>query len=371
MLIVKAVFWFAYILLAYIYFGYPFLTASVRAFRSGRGKLAQVTNPIEKYQEAYDLISGKVKSDKRVIAVLFEYDKITEINRVMLLKNDYKKIAGKVGLSIIGSGNFTKSILLPNLSKIRESIDLLGIASQSGGSAGVIANKYGFVYSTSDYKKILDDPDTDLIFVTATHNLHAPMAKEILKSGKDVFIEKPLAINLEQVKELIKAKEEYKCRVMVGFNRRFSPLTQWIKQSLGSQVPFIISYRINAGPVPINHWINDPDVGGGRIIGEVCHFIDFMIYMFSSYPLNVYGSCISMKDSGFLSLDNCVFNIKFENGSIGNIIYESIGPEILPKERVEILGMDFAGLIVTLLGDSFIKEENLLESVYLPRIKVF
>ena len=308
--------------------------------------------PIEKYREAYDLILGRVKSDKRVIAVMFEYSKDVEIKKITFLKDNYKKIPGKVGVSIIGSGNFTKSTLLPNLSKLKEEVDLLGISSQSGGSAGVIANRYRFKYATSDYREILQDPQTDLIFITVPHNLHASIASEALRGGKDVFVEKPLAINLDQLKEIVKAKEESGRRVMVGFNRRFSPLTQWIRDLLGNKLPLIISYRINAGIVPAHHWINDPDVGGGRIIGEVCHFIDFMIYMFNSQPLRVFGSCVRKDHGDFLPFDNCAFNIEFENGSVGNIIYESIGPEVLPKERVEILGDNFGGII-----DNFIRAE--------------
>ena len=308
--------------------------------------------PIEKYREAYDLILGKVKSDKKVIAVMFEYSKDVEIKKITFLKDNYKKIPGKVGVSIIGSGNFTKSTLLPNLSKLKEEVDLLGISSQSGGSAGVIANRYRFKYATSDYREILQDPQTDLIFITVPHNLHASIASEALRGGKDVFVEKPLAINLDQLKEIVKAKEESGRRVMVGFNRRFSPLTQWIRDLLGNKLPLIISYRINAGIVPAHHWINDPDVGGGRIIGEVCHFIDFMIYMFNSQPLRVFGSCVRKDHGDFLPFDNCAFNIEFENGSVGNIIYESIGPEVLPKERVEILGDNFGGII-----DNFIRAE--------------
>lgn len=308
--------------------------------------------PIDKYQEAYDLISGKKKSDKRVIATLFEYDKTIDVKKVVFLKKNYEKVTHKVGISVVGAGNFTKSTLLPNLSKLKDKVDLVGIASSSGGSAGALAKKYGFAYSTSDYRKILNDPNTDLVFVTVPHNLHTLIAIEILKNGKDLFVEKPLAINIEQLNDIIKAHSDFEKRVMVGFNRRFSPLTRWIKQSIGNQTPFIISYRVNAGAVPRNHWINDPDIGGGRIIGEACHFVDFMIYMFNSYPATVYGSCARVNDSEFLSIDNCVFNIKFENGSVGNIIYESIGDETLSKERIEIYAVNFAGVI-----DNFIRVE--------------
>lgn len=307
---------------------------------------------IEDYQKAYDLISGRTKSNLKPIAILFEYDKNIEKKQVVYLKQSYQKVTGKVGVSIIGAGNFTKSTLLTNISKLKESVDLVGIASSSGGSAGVLAKKYNFAYSTSDDQTILTDNGTDLVFITVPHNLHAQMAIEALENGKDVFVEKPLAINLEQLKKVTEAKKESGKRIMVGFNRRFAPLTRWIKQSIGNITPSIVTYRVNAGNVPLTSWINDPDVGGGRIIGEICHFVDFMIYLFNSYPSVVYGDSAKIQSKEFLSVDNCIFTIKFENGAVGNIIYDSVAPETLSKERIEILGVGFAGVI-----DNFVRGE--------------
>jgi polar amino acid transport system substrate-binding protein len=309
--------------------------------------------PIEKYKEAYDLVSGKKKADKPIIAILFKYDTaVNDIARTVNLKNDYKKSSDKIGISIIGAGNFTKFTLMPNLLKLKDKFSLIGISSYGGSTATILAKKYGFVYSTSDYKKIVEDSDTDLVFITVPHNLHVPIAVELLKAGKDVFVEKPLAINIEQLKDIIKVKQDTGKRVMVGFNRRFSSLTQWERKQFGSQVPYIITYRVNAGTVPLNHWINDPNVGGGRIIGEVCHFVDYLIYMFNSYPITVYGKCVDMNNEEFLAVDNCMFTLEFENGSIGNIIYESVGDKVFPKERIEIYANKFVGVI-----DNFAKAE--------------
>jgi len=302
--------------------------------------------PIEKNKEAYNLVSGKKSTDKPIIAILFKYKTSTkDIKRTVNLKNDYKVMNNGIDISVVGAGNFTKSTLMPNLSKFKGKISLRGVSSYGGSSAAILAKKYGFAYSTSDYKKIAEDSDTDLVFITVPHNLHVPIAKELLKSGKDVFIEKPLAINIEQIKEIIKFRQDTGKRVMVGFNRRFSPLVQWERKQLDSQMPGIIIYRVNAGSVPIDHWINDPNVGGGRIIGEVCHFVDYLIYMFGSYPKEVYGKCVNMHNKEFLAVDNCVFALEFENGSIGNIVYESIGNKAFPKERIEIYANNFVGII--------------------------
>ncbi len=310
--------------------------------------------PIEQAKHVYSIISGKIKTDKQVIAILFKYDALTEkgAERTIYLKNDYKKLDSKIGVSIIGAGNFTKSTLLPNLKKFKSEISLMGISSYSGSSAAVLAKKYDFSYSTSDYKKIAKDSYTNLVFITVPHNLHVPIAIEVLNSDKDVFVEKPLAINFEQLKEIVKVKQNTKRRIMVGFNRRFSPLTQWIKNQLGSQVPRVITYRVNAGPVPLSHWINNPDIGGGRIVGEVCHFVDYLIFMFNSYPVEVFGNCANIDNKDFLSIDNCSFILKFENGAIGNIIYESIGDKSFSKERIEIFADNFAGVL-----DNFIRAE--------------
>ncbi len=308
--------------------------------------------PIEKAKHVYSIISGKTKADKQIIAILFKYDVLTEkgTKRTVYLKNDYKKIDSKIGVSIIGAGNFTKSTLLPNLKKFKNEISFMGVSSYSGSSAAVLAKKYDFSYSTSDYNKIAEDSDTNLVFITVPHNLHVPIAIEVLNSDKDVFVEKPLAINFEQLKEIFKVRQNTEKRIMVGFNRRFSPLTQWIKNQLGSQVPRVITYRINAGPVPLSHWINNPDIGGGRIVGEVCHFVDYLIFMFDSYPDEVFGDCANIDSKDFLSIDNCSFVLKFENGAIGNIIYESIGDKSFSKERIEIFADNFAGVI-----DNFIR----------------
>ena len=309
--------------------------------------------PIEKAKEAYDLVSGKKKADKPIIAILFKYDTAAkDIKRIIDLKSNYKKVDNGIGISVVGAGNFTKSTLMPNLSKFKGKISLRGVSSYRGSSAAILAKKYGFAYSTSDYKKVSEDPDTDLAFITVPHNLHVPIAKELLKSGKDVFVEKPLAINIDQLKEIIKVRQDTGKRVMVGFNRRFAPLTKWERKQLGSQIPRIITYRVNAGPLPIDHWINDPNVGGGRIIGEVCHFVDYLTYMFGSYPKEVYGKCANINNKEFLAADNCVFTLEFENGSIGNIIYESIGDKAFPKERIEIYADNFVGII-----DNFARAE--------------
>jgi predicted dehydrogenase/threonine dehydrogenase-like Zn-dependent dehydrogenase len=310
--------------------------------------------PIEEYEKAYNIISGKEKSDKPVIAILFKYDRNSkDIKRTINLKNEYEKPTDKIGISVIGAGNFTKSTLMPNLLKLKDKISLRGVSSYGGSSAAILAKKYSFAYSTSDYEKVAGDSYTDLVFITVPHNLHVPIAKELLKDSKDVFVEKPLAINIEQLKEIIKIRQDSGKRVMVGFNRRFSPLTQWERKQLGSQIPRIITYRVNAGPVPVDHWINDPNVGGGRIIGEVCHFIDYLIYMFGSYPTEVYGKCANIDNKEFLSIDNCIFTLEFENGSIGNIIYESIGDKVFPKERIEIYANNFVGAI-----DNFVRAET-------------
>ncbi len=310
--------------------------------------------PLEKSGEAYKIISGKKKTDKPVIAILFKYEGGNKgsTSNVIYFKQNYRKRNDKIGVSVIGAGNFTKATLMPNLVKLKGEISLEGISSYGGNSAAILARKYNFIYVTSDYKKIAEDENTDLVFITVPHNLHVPVAKEMLESGKDVFVEKPLAINIDQLKEIIKVSQSTGKRIMVGFNRRFSPLTQWIKRYFGSQTPRIITYRVNAGPVPTHHWINDPNVGGGRIIGEVCHFVDYLIYMFNSYPKEVYGKHTIIDNKDFLNADNSVFTLQFENGSIGNIIYESIGDKALPKERIEIYANNFAGVI-----DNFIRGE--------------
>jgi len=238
-------------------------------------------------------------------------------------------------IGIIGSGNFTKMTLLPSL-KVSGAY-FKYIASAGGLTSKTLAKKYNFDFSTTDYKKVINDNDIDLVIITTRHDLHANMVTETLASGKNVFVEKPLALNVRELNKVIESFQSTSNSVSlnVGFNRRFSPFTQKMKKLLGSNPPPMnIIATFNAGFIPANVWVQDMQIGGGRIIGEACHFIDLMIYLTESHVKEVMMSALGTAPSE--NTDNAIITLKFENGSQGVINYLSNGNKAYSKERIEI-----------------------------------
>src|SRR5690606_36072548 len=216
-------------------------------------------------------------------------------------------------LGIIGAGNFTKMTMLPALKKANASIKT--IASSGGLSGTTLAKKYGIAQSTTDYQSILQDEEIDAVMITTRHNSHAPLIVESLKSAKHVFVEKPLAINREQLDDVTRAYQELpkpsNASITVGYNRRFSPHIQAIKKALGKDPGVMnINATMNAGFIPRDVWVHDMQVGGGRIIGEACHYIDLCIYLTGSLITTV---CMNaMGTSPEENTDNASILLRFE-----------------------------------------------------------
>ncbi len=297
-------------------------------------KLITHTFEIDKAPEAYEMVTDNPKKEK-YLGIIFNYPQNEKKYRNVVVKN---KIINKekIGVGLIGSGNFARSVILPNLTKI-EDFELIGLSTSGSTSAGQTIKKYNFKYSTTDYKKLLEDKDINLIIISTPHNTHAKFVIEALDAGKHVYVEKPLAINMEQLEKIKEAYERNDQHLIVGFNRRFSPFAKWIKEQLQTdKYTTIIQYTINAGEIPKDHWINDPNVGGGRIIGEVCHFVDFCQYLTGSKIKNVVTQTVNSNSEKYINNDNISMNITFENGSLANIIYTSMGPKSYPKENVKI-----------------------------------
>lgn len=289
---------------------------------------------IDKAPNAYEMITDNPNKEK-YLGVVFNYPENKGKEKNIILKDKIKK-QGKIGVGLIGSGNFARSVILPNISKFKD-FELVGVSTGGSTSAGQTTKKYDFKYSTTDYKKLLEDKEIDLIIIATPHNTHSKFIIEALDSGKHVYTEKPLAINEEQLEKVKEAYERNNQHVIVGFNRRFSPFAKWIKEKLQTnKFTSLIQYTINAGEIPKDHWINDPSVGGGRIIGEGCHFIDFCQYLVGSNIKKVIKTSINSNSEKYINNDNISINIEFENGSIANIIYTSMGPKSYPKENVRV-----------------------------------
>lgn len=295
--------------------------------------------PLADYQKIY----GNIGSSS-AIASLLKYPDAENIHpqqTVQLKSVDFSKSKGVIG--IIGAGNFTKMTMLPALKG--SGAHFKYIASKGGVSGTALAKKYGFSHSTSNYTEILQDAEVDLVCITTRHNLHAGMAIEALKAGKHVFVEKPLALNTAELDAVIAAQQAFGKTLTVGFNRRFSPHALKIKQQL-SDAPIHLTATMNAGFIPPNVWVHDLKIGGGRIVGEACHFIDLMVYLTGSKVSAVCMSALGKNPEE--NTDNASILLRFENGSNGVVNYFSNGSKAYAKERVEVFSQER-----TLILDNF------------------
>lgn len=288
---------------------------------------------IDNFQAVYGDI-GKTHS----IASIFKYpvsEKEADVlnHTITMSKSDLSASKGVVG--VIGAGNFTKMTMLPALKNTGASLRV--IASSTGVTGTSLAKKFGFINSTTDYRQILDDKNVDTVIITTKHNSHAKFVNEALIANKNVFVEKPLALNDEQLQSIIDTYNSVTGvkSLMVGFNRRFSPHTQAIMKSLGNNpCPININLTMNAGFIPREVWVHDMSVGGGRIIGEACHYIDLCVFLTGSKVTSVCMS--SMGDNPQANTDNASILLKFKNGSNAVVNYFSNGSKAYSKERIEV-----------------------------------
>jgi polar amino acid transport system substrate-binding protein len=241
----------------------------------------------------------------------------------------------------LGAGSFAQGFLLPHLQRVKD-ISLVAVCTGNGLNAANAARSFGFQVATTDPKEILGTGSINTVFIAARHNFHAPYTIEALKAGKHVFVEKPLALTADELDAIGRAYQSAARStkspiLMVGFNRRFAPHVQHVKRFFENAVgPYVIQYRVNAGFIPITHWARDPVEGGGRIVGEVCHFVDLMQYVTGSTPLRVFAEPLSAAAGTMAEDDSIVVTLKFQDGSLGTITYQANGDPSMPKERIEI-----------------------------------
>jgi predicted dehydrogenase/threonine dehydrogenase-like Zn-dependent dehydrogenase len=252
--------------------------------------------------------------------------------------------AAPQGIGLIGGGRFTKNLLLPALKKVGGG-PLVGVATTTGATAAHIAAKFRFAYATTDYQELLRDAAIGRVMITTRHNLHGPLVREALAAGKDVFVEKPLCLTEAELAQIEAAYRPGRF-LMVGFNRRFAPLAQQVKAFLsGRTTPLVMTYRVNAGYIPNESWVHDPEAGGGRLAGEVCHFLDFLVFMADSKPAQVSATCIAGAMGKYRPDDNLAITLTFKDGSLGTIIYTTKGPKAFSRERFEVFCEDSAAVI--------------------------
>ena len=293
--------------------------------------------PIAEADRAYQLISGDVQEPN--LGVVLNYDPEAEVVRKISLGAApvVRKSEKSIVLGVIGAGGYVPAMLLPHFKT--EGVEFRSIATASGISAHDVGKRFGFAYAVSSTDEVLDDADVNLVVVGTRHDLHAELARKALERNKHVFVEKPLALNDDELDSVMAAAESSTGKLMVGFNRRFSPLAQRAKEFFnGRDTPLSILYRVNAGRIPKEHWTQNADEGGGRIVGEVCHFVDLMQYLTGASPVTVFAESVSAKSSKTVDADSVFITLRFADGSNGTIAYLSEGDKGLAKERVEIFG---------------------------------
>lgn len=302
--------------------------------------------PIEEGERAYELITGK----DPYLGVLISYpgEALPVQKRVLNLATKTAKINTDemLAVGVLGAGNFALSTFLPAIKKAG-GVAPIGIVSASGVSAAYAARRFGFGFSASDPQTLLDDPAINIIAILTRHNLHAEFILKALNAGKHVYCEKPLAINTEQLNEISQVlKVEGKPLLALGFNRRFAPLATQLKVFIDRRhEPLFAHYRVNANRLPAEHWLVDPMVGGGRIIGEGCHFIDFLTFLVGENPVEVTAQ--KLPDGGVYSEDNVIITFRYPDGSLGVVSYLANGDKSFSKEYLEI----FSGGRIGVLND--------------------
>jgi len=288
---------------------------------------------LTKTGDAYKLITGEV--NEPYTGVVLKYDTQRELEtRVPLAKQTETQDAVRIGM--LGAGGYAKGVLLPQFKAAGAGFQ--SIATATGLTAREVGARFNFKFCASSADEVIRDESVNLIVIATRHASHAELAQQALTAGHHVFVEKPLAVNDEQLDSLLAAAANARGQLMIGFNRRFSPLGMAAKDFFaGCDVPLSISYRINAGRVPRTHWVNDQNEGG-RIIGEVCHFIDFMHFLTGALTTRVYAEAIGGRNANVTDEDSIFITLKLADGSNGSIAYLAEGDSALPKERIEIFG---------------------------------
>ncbi|HEV3467978.1 MAG TPA: bi-domain-containing oxidoreductase [Pyrinomonadaceae bacterium] len=298
--------------------------------------------PVEEGARAYDIITGRAAEP--YLGVLLEYDTAREVETSVRLGADAKVVEGRavkgqsaVRVGLIGAGSYATRMLLPHFKAA--GAEFLSIATASGVSAVNVGRQFGFRSCASGAEEVVAEEGVNLVVIATRHDSHARLARLALGAGRHVFVEKPLALSEEELEGVLDAARRAQGLLTVGFNRRFSPLAVRAKEFFAAHGgPLSIVYRVNAGRVPRGHWTQDPREGGGRIVGEVCHFVDLCQFWTGAHVTRVYAESVASRDAHVTEEDNVVITLRFADGSNASVAYVAEGDRSLPKERAELFG---------------------------------
>jgi predicted dehydrogenase len=289
-------------------------------------------------ERATDAYAALRRDGTKPLIVLLQYPERSNKAESSLAVPHLKPRTGAIGVAIIGAGSFAQGIHLPNLAKLPRTFRLRAVMNRTGSTAAAIAKKYGAELATTDYADVLEDPAVDLVFICTRHDLHAPLVKRALDAGKHVFVEKPLAVDRQQLEAVRSSveKEGGGRLLMTGFNRRFSPAAIAASELLaGRTAPLMINYRMNAGFIPSDHWVHGSE-GGGRNIGEACHIYDLFNYFTRARVRDVSARGIRSASPQWHGNDNFVATVQYDDGSVCTLLYCALGHRSYPKEQMEI-----------------------------------
>jgi predicted dehydrogenase len=303
--------------------------------------------PIEQAEQAYELLTAEQPA-RRPFGVLLDYPVERPGGRGEPLKTErtqrqraQRRSSPRIG--VVGAGSFARATLLPALRQA--GADLVAVSTESGLSAADVAERFGFRRTAADPSSIIEDGSLDAVVVATRHSSHATLAAQALRAGKSVFVEKPLALDARGVEEVEAALADANGILMVGFNRRFAPLARRLREALGGVGGQVISVRVNAGPLPADHWLHDLEEGGGRLVGESCHFVDLIAHLAPGRIVAVHAYAVLDLARPLEASDSVVAVLRFDSGSVGSLVYTGAGDQRLAKERIEAHAGGVSGVI--------------------------
>jgi predicted dehydrogenase/NADPH:quinone reductase-like Zn-dependent oxidoreductase len=312
----------------------------LRLLSSGEVKVEPLVAGEYAIDDAPQAYADLAQNQRAVVATVFKYDSPSPNTKTTpsfhLRSTAETKKSGTLNVAVIGAGGFATANHLPNLRSFGD-CQLVAVANSTSLRARQVAQEFKAAYCTTDYHEILEDPNVDAVVIGTRHNLHHQIAIEAAAKGKHVFVEKPMALTEAEAQTICQAVTDAGVLLSVGFNRRFAPLVVKLKSLLDEHpFPKTITYRVNAGWLPPDHWTLDPLVGGGRIVGEGCHFFDLLYFLVGAEPLRVTATQMRPPAGNQKDDANISINIEFADGSLGNLLYTVVGHTDLSKERIEV-----------------------------------
>lgn len=323
------------------------LIAFLELAATGKISVQHITThrfPLENAPEAYNLLKAPVDRAGIVLTYPAPQTKNRSPRRIVSVSPPITPPCESPGISIIGAGEYATNVILPLLRE-HKSVVLRGVAARRPDHAAAVAKRFGFSFHTADAEAILEDGETQIVFIATRHDTHAEFAARALEAGKHVWVEKPLCIDRKGLETVLSALPKAKGLLAVGFNRRFSPLTDDLLALRRKAGPIMALARVNAGKLPPDHWTQNPAVGGGRLIGEGCHFLDYLAFLAGARPARVQTFSLLTDRIDLPPRSNFAVTVTFADGSLGQLFYSADGPPCMPKERIEFFGAQTSAVV--------------------------